>query len=270
MNFLPHSSSRILRPLLTFVFAAFIVSFSAKNFSAQRPDPKCMTPSAVMERETNEYIRKNNIRLKSSRSKYYGNADNEVFVLLSEERVDLQRKKPFENVSGVVYARNSKGRKNFYTIEEKITEKGFSFSIKEGRRVLQTINMDSKLGVPGPGGTVPPPPPKICKDYRAQFDSTVAGMAAAANQTCKRQITCLPLCIPENNPYSIAYVTVFADPTSWRCRIFSSQHMDLSLSYLDIKINDMTSDDGFVFDAIDESIKNQIALYDPIAIERRR
>lgn len=270
MNILPRMRNRVSRSMCLCVFTVVIAAFSVNSPAQKNTDPKCLSPSAVMERETNDYIRKNNLRLKSSRSKYYSNASNEVFVLLSEERVDLQRKKPFENVSGVVYARNSRGRTNFYTIEETITEKGFSFSIKEGRRVLQTINMDSKLGIPGPGGTVPPPPPQICKDYREQFDSTVAGMAVAANQTCKRQITCLPLCIPENNPYSIAYVTVFADPTSWRCRVLSSQHMDLSLSYLDIKINDVTSDDGFVFDAIDESIKNQIALYDPIAIERRR
>lgn len=80
MNFLPHTSSRFLRLSFSIVFAALIVSFSVNSLSAQRDtrmpdDPKCLSPSAIMERETNEYIKKNNIRLKSSLSKFYSNAD---------------------------------------------------------------------------------------------------------------------------------------------------------------------------------------------------
>jgi len=267
MNKLP-SWHRSVARLSLFCALALTVLFSSTHLtligSAQnREDPKCLTTSAIMEAEVNDFIKVRKIRLRSGPARFQDDGKVQALALFTRERVNLRGTKPIENVIAVIGARYGRGQSTFYVVEQAVKKDGITYTIKRGGRTAQVIKANFGPGQPG-GGSVTP---KICKDLQDQAETTLASLVPVANQTCMTLLVCLDICVPADDPNAIASTLFFVPPTSWRCRVRNAT-LSFAHSYIDMKAL-VEDDDEVVPGLVDAAIRNQAALFAPSMASRR-
>lgn len=210
---------KIIRPLTVLLMMTILVLAELTPSNEARADTgECF---ARMSEETARYVREMRIPLKGADSEFYASKAEQVYLLNSEETLNLSAGRTFKNTVAVINYKDARGGGGFYVIEQEITPGKITFFLKKDSEVLESRPV--KLFVPrglagraqGPGQ---PCNQSDCDSINNDTRAKVAALAVEANRTCTTQHTCLPFCNCFAGKLSVAPTIIDVPPSSWRCR----------------------------------------------------
>jgi hypothetical protein len=215
---------KITELLFAAVFiASFIFIAGEKGLAQYSKSDDC---SRQMAEETLRYMQNSKISFKSSSSEFYSNEKERVYVLSSEDKVNLKSAKSEKRVVAVINLKSANNTDEFYTIESEFREDSIVYSLKKESRVLQTKSV--KIIIPPPSGD------PFCEQINKQTKAQIAQMQQQANATCAIFRMCFPMC---KNGQIIGYMMVRFTPQNPACYIEISTNQ----SYL-VRIFDSAPD----------------------------
>ncbi|HEX8474974.1 MAG TPA: hypothetical protein VF666_13165 [Pyrinomonadaceae bacterium] len=250
-----------MRKMIQLLCIAFVITIIGltglmPSSKVEADNTECLSR---MSEETATYIRDMKISLKGRDAEFYSNKGEQVYLLNSEEPLKLNSRRPITNTVAVVNHQDANGKRDFYVIEQEITRDKIIYALKKDSKVLQTlpIRMGSpaRLKVGGPGN----PSGCQCDAINAETNAQLAGLVTLANQTCKKQGVCLPVCHCFGGVQSIAQTLFAANPTSWNCRKFTE--VKFIASSLWGRVSEESGTGTLLDHAFEVAIKKEALLY---------
>ncbi len=213
---------------------------------------------AQMSDETTAHIRDRKIPLKGTDAQLFGNKEEQVYLVSSQEPVKLNSKEVAKNVVAVINHKEAGGKSNFYLIEQEITPEQITFVLSKDSKVLESLPIKLVLpraAIPGPGGPDQGACQSSCDSIDADNDAQLQALLAEANSTCSDRGICLPMCTCLNGVQSIGFKIINVEPTSWRCR------RNIAVEYYDWHFFALRNPGPFLDQAFDMAIKKEARLY---------
>lgn len=235
--------------LLTLIAIAIAGCGPTRNPTADNRD--CLV---TMGEETAAYLRERNIPLKGADAELYGNKEQQVYLLNSQEPVKVSAEAAGKNPVAIIQHKDARGKSNFYLIEQEITAEKITFILSKDSKVLESLPVPlvlSRATVPHPGGECK----KYCDSIEANNDAQLQAVLAQANQTCTRMRICLPFCHCVSGVPHIGYAMYLVAPTSWRCWKVLATEKQLSIKW------DLPDSGPFLDQAFDTALRKTASLY---------
>lgn len=237
---------------LAFVMSIIGLTSFAPVHKAGADNGECLTR---MSEDTARYIREMRIPLKGADSEFYSSKTEQVYLLSSEETLKLDSRRNIKNTVAVINYKEAGSKSGFYVIEQEIARGKVTYFLKKDSRVLQTLPMNLFVGRASSPRAQAIPGKCDCTELDEYARNRSATLLALANQTCQRQIECIPFCRCIGNKQSVAYNYTFFDPTSWRCRKLIALNFQASALWSLVR-------DGTLLDqAFDTAIKKEAGRY---------
>jgi len=216
--------------------------------------------STRMSEETSRYIKEMNVSLKGADAEFYSGKDEQVYLLSSEEALNLDGGKSARNTVAVINHKDAGGRSNFYVVEQEIRPGEISFLLRQGSRVIQTLPVQLnlperpfRLTQAGPGVGCQP---SDCNAMRQAEMAVDANMAALANKDCRRVSYCVQHCECFAGAMGMAYVIKYVDPTSRNCWI-----RNVETQYASAQLWMRFTKSSLLAQALDVAIRKEVRLY---------
>lgn len=209
---------------------------------------------STMGEETAAYIRERKIPLKGADAELYGNKEQQVYLLNSQEPVKVSADGAGKNPVAIIQHKDARGKSSFYLIEQEITAEKITFILSKDSKVLESLPVPlvlSRAAVPDPGGECK----KYCDSIEANNDAQLQAVLAQANQTCTRMRICLPFCHCVSGVPHIGYAMYLVPPTSWKCWKVLATEKQLSLQW------DLPDPGPFLDQAFDTALRKTASLY---------
>lgn len=189
------------------VFASFVFMTDEK-IRAQYTEGS--ERSKTMAAETAKYIQDSKIAFKGSRSEFYSNKNEQIYILSSESNVNVNTVKPPKRIIAVINHKADNKDSGFYVIESEFQRDSILYSVKRGAEVSYTISV--KMIKPGPGGPNPGDP--FCDKIKQDSDILLAQVQKDANTYCIPLKVCIPICL---NSQVIGYSMMLVSPQDYAC-----------------------------------------------------
>ena len=202
-----------------FLFILTLISLAGCR-PASQPNPAAGDCLSRMAEETAAYVRERKIPLKGGDAKLYGNKEEQVYLLSSQEPVKLGSSGSAKTPVALIQHKDSSGKNSFYLLEQEITPEKITFILSQDSKVFESLPVKLVLpraSVPitpdGPGGECK----KYCDSVEADNDAQLQALLAEANRTCSEIRICLPFCNCVGGVPHTAWALYLINPTSWRC-----------------------------------------------------
>ena len=219
--------------------------------SSDKSNPGQAHGRTRMSDETAAFIRDRKIPLKSTDAEFYGNKEEQVYLLNSQERIKLGSKKSVKNTVAVVNHKQANGKSAFYLIEQEITAKQIRFVLRRDSKVLESLPI-RLAAAPSPGGN--------CKEYCDRMDANnrayLQVLQVEANKYCSTRHACLPMCHCVGGYGTVGGSALYAIyPTSVRCGILVTERFGAPGFWT------RRNPSPFLDQAFDTAIKKEAKLY---------
>jgi hypothetical protein len=228
---------------------AFAGCGPSRNPTADHRD--CLS---TMGEETAAHLREKKIPLKGADAELYGNKDQQVYLLSSQEPVKVSAEGAAKNPVAIIEHKDARGKSSFYLIEQEIGTEKITFTLSKDEKVLESVTVPfvlSRATTPHPGGECL----KYCAGIEANNDAQLAALLAQANQTCMKLRICLPFCSCVSGVPYVGYALYLITPTSWRCWKVLATEKQLSLAW------GLPDAGPFLDQAFDTALRKAARLY---------
>ena len=183
-----------------------------------------------MDRETAAYIRERSIAIKGRDAEFYSNKDGQVYLLHSNEAVDVGSGRAYKGTVAVLNHRAAGGRQSFYVVEQEIARNRITYQLRRDGELLET--MPVTLSVPRrpvrATTGVPFDCQKYCDAVNASNQATFQAKQAEANSTCQKVKVCVSMCYCKFGKVDEPQTLIEFKPTSRNCWT----RLDLSHQFL--------------------------------------
>jgi hypothetical protein len=205
-----------------------------------------------MSEETAAFIRDRKIPLKGTDAEFYGNKEEQVYLLNSQDRVKLNSKASEKNTVAVINQKHANGKSNFYIIEQEITPKQITFLLRKDSKVLESLLI--RVGAaphPGVGNCQ-----SFCDSMEANNKAQLQAVQVEVNGTCSTTRFCLPMCGCVGGVGTVVgWATYAIYPTSLRCGMNVASRNRASQFWTSRNLS------PFLGRALDTAIKKEAKLY---------
>lgn len=187
--------------------ASFILIAGERGLAQYTESSEC---SKQMAKETERYMRENKIAFAAATSEFHSSKNEQIYILSSEAKVNLNVSKPPKRIIAVVNHKVDNKNAGFYVIESEFQRDSVVYTIKRNSEVLHTIPL--RMLKPQPDGTTPTDP--YCDKIKAESVSLAAVLQKEANDTCNTLRMCFPIC---SNSQIIGYAMHIFKPQGRWC-----------------------------------------------------
>lgn len=182
---------RIIEKLIVVITITLIIFATGEKISAQYTQGnEC---SKEMAQETATYIQNSNIPFRGSRSEFYSNNEERIYVLYSDENINPTVVRPISRIAAVINYKAGNERDGFYLVESRFRRDFINYYLTKNSETIDTVpvKMGFSLSRSGPGA----PGDAYCDWVNANNRAIINQLQEEADRLCLTLYTCLPICL---------------------------------------------------------------------------
>lgn len=244
-----------MRKLLPLTCSAIVLTFIVLTgcLSAKQSNSGNDAGRTRMSEETTTFIRDRKIPLTGTDAEFYGNKEEQVYLLNSQDRVKLNSKASVKNTVAVINQKRGGGKSSFYIIEQEITPNQITFVLRKDSKVIESLPIGvAAAPQPGGGGNCQ----KFCANMEANNKTQLQALQVQANKTCSIIRFCLPMCGCIHGAGTVVGWAMYAIyPNSIRCA------RNVPLEDRASQFWTLQNPGPFLGKALDTAIKKEARLY---------
>lgn len=207
---------RIYQTLFVAVAVAiFIFAAEVKTSAQYTQSNEC---SREMAEETEKFIRNSKISFKGTRSEFYSNKDERIYILSSETKINVSTVKPSNRIVAVINYKAENKNAGVYLVESEFRKDSINYRLKRESEVLYRFSV-KLIGQLVPWVPNPPSDP-FCDNVNNQNQIFLAQLQQQANQTCTVTGACIQGC--SNGQMNGQYIMYRFEPQNPACAILTN------------------------------------------------